>query len=1075
MKKLYLLTFLLMAFVVTAFAQDRNISGTVTASDESDEPLPGVSVVVEGTTIGTITDIDGKYSLKVPKGYENLVFSYIGYEAQTLPIGASSMIDVSLAPSSELIEEVVITALGVSRKEKSLGYAVQDLEGDGFVQAREANIVNALNGKVAGVHINNSSGAVGASTRITLRGPSSITGDNQPLFIVDGVPIDNTNYGTSNDGSNATAGSVDQPNGIADINPDDIETISVLKGPNSAALYGMRGANGVIVITTKRGKAGKKGLGISVNSTTSFEKPLVLPDFQNSYGQGGNQDFFQFIDGSTGDGGVDESWGPPLDVGLEFVQWDSYIQYDENGDPVPFEKVTNPEPKPWVSNPDNIKDFYETGITTNNNVSFSGGAENVGYRLSLGHMNQKGIIPNTDFTKYNVSGSSSLRIAKKLTAGISLNYIKSGSDNLPTGGYNNENPVQQMIWSGRQVDFTKLKDYENLPLAAVGTAAEGSPLNWNTLFQNNPYWIQDNSINSLDKDRVIGNVELSWDINDMFNVRVKTGADTWAMTTDEKKAKGTNEFKEGFYRQVSRKFTEINAEAILGFNKALSDDFELSLNFGGNIMNRNYNRLWGEIAQLELPDVYSLSNIKSGSTPVLTSFIEKQRINSLFGFGQLAYKNAIYLDFTARNDWSSVLPLENSSFFYPSVSLSVVLTDLLDMNSSTLSFLKLRGGWSSVGSTGALDPYNIEQTFAFRDEAWGSIALPFNPNLLKNPNLVSESTTGLEFGIDLRLFRNRLRVDATYYNQTSSDLIVNAEVSAASGYFFTGKNIAEMKNNGVELQVGATLVRSRDLNIDMGLTFAKNNNEVVSLGGLEALILGNGLGGQWDVDLQAREGLPYGVLFGPAFVRDGEGNIVHENGLPVIDPEYRVLGDVQPDWTGGLTFDLNYKGITLGTIIDAKIGSEIHSMTTSWGRYAGVLSETLLGRETGIVGEGVKVIGSDGDGNPIYGPNDVVAKAETYNKRAYQNSVAESAVFDASYVKLRQVLLGYDLPTTLFKGNVFQKATIALVGRNLAILYKKVPHIDPESAFSSDNGEQGQEFGQLPSTRSIGVNLNFKF
>lgn len=1052
MKKLYLLTFLMMAFAVTAFAQDRTIKGTVMDADDSNASIPGVSVVVEGTTIGTITDIDGKYTLKVPAGYENLIFSYIGYESQTLPIGASTVVDVSMK-AGLMMEEVVITALGISRKEKSLGYAVQDLEGDGFVQARESNIVNALNGKVAGVHINNSSGAVGASTRITLRGASSIQGNNQPLFVVDGIPIDNTNYGNA-----GSSGGFDQPNGIADVNPDDIETISVLKGPNAAALYGGRGANGVIIITTKKGKAGKKGLGISVNSTTTFEKPLVIPTFQNSYGQGGNQDFFEFIDGSNGDGGVDESWGPPLDVGLEFVQWDSY--------------ANDGKPLPWTSTPDNIKDFYDTGITTNNNVSLSGGAENIGYRLSLGHMNQKGIVPNTEFKKYNIGANTNFKIANKLSAGVSVNYIKSGSDNLPTGGYNNENPVQQMIWSGRQVDFDKLRDYENLPLSDPNTAAGGTPLNWNTLFQNNAFWVQDNNLNQLDKDRVIGNVELGYDINDMFNIRVKTGADTWASTTKERKAHGSNENPEGYYREISRKYTEINSEAMLGFNKAINDDFQLSLNFGGNVMTREYKRLLGEAPQLELPGVYALSNVKSGVSTVLTNTLTESRINSLLGFGQLAYKDAIYLDFSARNDWASVLPTENNSFFYPSVSLSAVITDLLDMNSSTLSFLKVRGGWSKVGSIGALDAYSLEQPFNFRDDAWGNVLLPYNPDVLNNPNLIAETTTGVEFGVDARLFKNRIRVDATYYIQNSTDLIVDAEVSAASGFVSTKDNVGEIENKGIELQLGATLIKSRDLTVDLGVIFSKNNNVVKSLGGdLEALILG----GQWDVDIQARTGLPYGVLVGHAFQKDDQGRIVHLNGLPQIDTEVQILGDIQPDWTGGLTLDLNYKGITVGTIIDAKIGGEIYSMTNAWGRYAGVLNETVFGRETGVKGDGSMVVGADGDGNPIYAENNVVVRAETYNKRAYSNSVSESSVFDASYVKLRQILIGYDLPSSLFKGNVFQKASISLVGRNLAILHRNAPHIDPESAFSSDNGEQGQEFGQLPSTRSIGVNLNLKF
>ena len=497
MKKFYLVLCLMFGFAISAFAQDRVLSGVVT--DDTGESLPGVNVVVKGTTIGTITDLDGKYTIKVPEGATELVYSFIGFTSITKLIGVEKVMDITMGEDLIGLEEVVVTALGVSKSEKSLGYSVQKVEGSDMTAAREANIVNSLNGKVAGIQINNSSGAVGASTRITLRGASSIKGNNQPLFIVDGIPIDNGNYGTA-----TSSGGFDAPNGIADINPDDIESLSVLKGPTAAALYGVRAANGVIVITTKKGTKGK-GLGISFNSSTTFETPLVIPDFQNSYGQGGNADFFEWVDGSSSDGGVDESWGPPLDTGLEYVQWDS-----EDG-----------QPKPWVSQPDNIKNFYDTGRTLNNNLSFTGGNEVATYRLSLGNMNQKGIVPNTDYQRYTVGGASSLRIADKVDVTFNLNYIKGQADNLPTGGYDNENPVQQMIWSGRNVNFEDLKDYENLPLSPEGTAAEGTPLNWNTVFQNNPYWVLDNNLNGIDKDRIIGGVQVKYQITDFLGVSLK--------------------------------------------------------------------------------------------------------------------------------------------------------------------------------------------------------------------------------------------------------------------------------------------------------------------------------------------------------------------------------------------------------------------------------------------------------------------------------------------------------------------------------------------------------------------------
>ncbi|MGB1204562.1 MAG: SusC/RagA family TonB-linked outer membrane protein [Chitinophagales bacterium] len=1045
MKKLYFVLVLMFAVCMQTYAQ-QEVSGTVTDAANGG-PLPGVNVVVTSTAIGTITDFDGKYTLEVPEGSTQLTFSYVGYGAQTLDISGGTL-DVSLSEGVDL-ERVVVTALGISKKEKSLGYAVQDLDGDGFTQARETNIVNSLNGKVAGVQINNSSGAVGSSSRITLRGATSLTGNNEPLFVIDGVPINNTNYGDANSG-----GGFDQPNGIADINPDDIESISVLKGPGASALYGLRGANGVILITTKKGKIGKKGLGISFNSSTTFEKPLLLPSFQNSYGQGYNHDYFEFVDGTSANGGQDESWGAPLDRGLEFVQWNS-----------------DGEPTPWVSRPDNIASIYETGITNNNNLSFTGATENMGYRLSLGTMNQTGIVPNTDFNKYNVSAASNIKIADKITSQIGVQYIKSQSGNLPTVGYTNENPVQQTLWGGRQVDFEALKDYENLPLAPAGTAAEGTPANWNTNYQNNLFWLLNNNLNQLDKDRLIGHVSLGYQMNDMFNIRLKTGADTWAAVTKEQKAIGSNEFPEGFFRQINRNFIEINSEVLLMFNKDVTSDLDVSFNLGANRMDRTYNRLWGEAGQLELPELYTLSNIKSGVSPVLNNKKEEQRINSVFATGQIGFKDAIYLDFSGRNDWSSVLPLDNNSFFYPAVSVSTIFTDLFDIQNSTFSFLKARIGYAEVGSSGVLEAYDISQTYAFRDDQWGSLLLPYYNQDLANPNILPERTKAWEYGLDARFFRNRLRVDFTYYDQKSFDLIVPAEVSGSTGFETALRNIGEMRNRGVELQLGATVFKNSDAKIDLTFNFAKNNNEVVSLAGLETLTIGD----QWSMTLQAREGLPYGIIVGPAFAKDPDGNVIHEDGLPILNPDVQVLGDIQPDWTGGVSLDAGYKGLTFNVIIDARKGSDIYSMTNAWGRYSGVLNETLFGRETGVVGEGVKVVGEDGNGDPIYAANDIVRSSQAYNRTSFDNAIVETSVFDASFVKLRQLMIGYSLPNTLFNGKVFQGASIALVGRNLAILHKNAPHIDPESAFSSKNEEQGQEFGQLPSTRSIGFNLNFKF
>ena len=1035
-----ILTLLLAFLVQMTFAQERTISGTV--SDETG-PLPGVSVLIEGTTKGTETNFDGQYTL-IAKPSDVLRFSFVGLTTVTRTVGTESVINVTMVAGDNTLDEVVVTALGIKREEKALGYSVQGLKGDEMTEARESNISNALSGKIAGVQVTNTSGGVGASSRVVLRGNSSITGNNEPLYVVDGVPIDNTSFGNAGSG-----GGVDLPNGAADINPDDIESVSVLKGPNAAALYGLRAGNGVIVITTKKGNANKK-FSVSLNTNITFATPLILADYQNSYGQGGDPNYFEYVDGASGGvgDGVDESWGAPLDVGLEFVQWDSQLTNDG-------------KPTPWISHPDNVRDFLDTGITVANNLSFSSG----NYRFSIGNSNEEGMIPFTELQKTTVGFNGLMDIGERITASLSANYFNIDSDNLPITGYNNENPFQQFIWSARNVNFPDLRNWRNFPLAPENTAAAGTPLNWNHNFQNNAYWVLETNTNTLEKDRLVGSFDLAFDLTDWLVLSTKLGTDMFSQLETSRQAKGTNSAPDGSYYEIQRKFEEINASILLSMNKNFFDEnFGLSLSVGANSMQREYHSTSGFLPALELPDLYSLSNLQTGSTAVLTSNESNQDINSIYAYGQLSYKGFLFVDFTARNDWASILPLENNSFFYPSVSAALSISDMLNWQGTDVDLLKIRGGWSEVGSTGALGPYNINATYGLTNTGFGNQG--FLPNTQFNPNLKAETVTGIEFGLDARMFRNKLRFSATYYDQESEDLLVPIQVSASTGYTSVWDNIANMTNTGFEVQLGATLIRNDNWNFDIDLNWATNDNEVTSLGELDSYILG----GQWGVTLQARPGLPYGVLVGRDFERTENGDVIYNNGLPVISQDQVVLGDIAPDWTGGANFTLGYKNFSISALVDAKMGGDIHSMTYAWGRYAGTLEESLIGREGGLVGDGVM-----SDGNGGYVPNDVVVAAKAFNQYAYGNTIESSAIFDASYVKLRQIIIGYNVPSENLKGSVFDGIGFSVVGRNLAILYKKAPHIDPESAFSSDNGEQGQEFGQFPSARNIGFNINIKF
>jgi TonB-linked SusC/RagA family outer membrane protein len=1059
MKKSLLLLFLSCLFMSAQVMAQMTVTGKV--SDDDGEALIGVNIVEKGTTNGTVTDLDGNYSIRVADG-ATLVFSYVGFETIELLADAASM-DVTMTDAN-ILEEVVVTGLNIAKEERAITSSTQQLDGSAFTQAREQNIVNSLSGQIAGVQVTNSSGAVGSSSRLVLRGVTTLSGDNQPLYVVDGVPLDNRSYSAA-----GSSGGFDRPNGIADLNPDDIASVNILKGPKAAALYGGRAANGVVMITTKDGSAAKKRLGVSFNLTTTFKTPLVIPDFQNSYGQGDNKDFFEWVDGTTGNGGVDESWGPPLDVGLEFVQWNSYIIPGDNSMLNP-----NPQPLPWVSQPDNVRDFYETGVETSENIAFEGATDNMSYRLSIGHGFEKGIMPNTDYNKYTVAAANTFNVTDKFRTSININYTKGVSGNLPTGGYTNENFVQQTIWFGRNVDLSLHKDWENLPLSPEGTAAEGTPLNWNTVYQNNPYWVLDNNLNKMDKDRVLGSIGLTYDFTDFLSLNVSTGIDYYTVFYNVRKAIGTNEFQDGYYNEEYRRFFQQNSNALLTFDKGFADDdFRVSASVGGNLMRERRNLLFNELASgIELPNLYNLSNAKAGTSASITQTRSNQNINSIFGLVEFSWRRALFVDASVRTDWFSVLPDENNNVTYPSVGAGIVFSEFIPKN-DWLTWLKVRGSWARTGSIGALPPYRTVQTFAFRPDNWGSTLLTFDPNTLNNPNLVPESTDGYEIGADLRLFKNRLTVDVTYYNQVSKDLLISVAVPAPSGYLFAWDNIGEIENKGVELQVDATLYKNTKKDLEIGLNFnwAKNKNTVLEVDGTdEGSII---LGGQWDMQLQARAGEPYGVIVGHKFERAPDGQIIYEDGLPIQDPETDIVGDIQPDWTGGVGVSLNWKGLSVSTLFDMKIGGDVHSMSYTWGRYAGTLSETLIGRETGIIAEGVKNIGTSTE--PVYVPNDVVVNAKLYNQSTFDNNFTEGATFDASYVKWRQLVVGYTLPKKLFENTVLDEITIAFVGRNLAILHKNAPHIDPETAFSSDEGEQGQEFGMIPSTRNLGFNVGIKF
>jgi len=1018
---------------IQVFSQANVITGTVTSAEDG-SPLPGVSVVVRGTTIGTITDVDGNYSLAVPETAIKLMFTFVGMKTVEETIGDRSVIDVVLEIDVLGLEEVVVTAFGITREKKALGYSVQDVKGDDIARAKETNFINSLQGRVSGAQITSNSGAVGSSSRIVIRGVSSLDGNNQPLFVVDGIPINNQSFGSTG------TGGTDRGNGAADINPDDIETITILKGANASALYGSRAFNGVIVVTTKKGLPGGK-FQVSISNTTTLETPLRIPDFQNTYGQG-SLGKFSYVDGAGGgiNDGYDESWGPQLDIGLMIPQFSSV---DENG---------VAQPAPWISYPDNIKNFFETGTTVSTNVSISGGSQSSSFRLSFTNLDQKGMVPNTDYGKKTLSFSASSNPVDKLTFSASGNYINAGSDNQPGYGYNAQNVMQQFTWTGRQVDYELLKEKQYND--------DGSIFNWSHNYHNNPYSTLYENLSEMRRDRFIGNAMVKYQFADFLSAYVRTGGDIYTHFTSSKRFVGDMDYSQGYYGETAESFREINTDFLVTFQKGFGD-IDFALNLGGNRRDRVFQQNTGVAPELAIPGVYNVAN--SAVTPRTTNFYSGKRVNSLYAFGQLVYTNAIYLDFSVRNDWSSTLPEENNSYLYPAVSLSGILTDLLSIESNVLSFAKIRGSWAEVG--GDTNPYELSPTVSFGD-GWNADTKLLNvavPNTLPDAGLKPQKTTSTEFGADLRFFENKVRLDVTYYNSKSINQIVNIPISAASGYTAKTINAGQIDNKGIEVLLGITPVQFGDFRWDVTLNWSQNKNEVVELyEGIEQFELG----GYWSLDVLAIPGGAYGELFGYDYERDTDGNVIFYDGLPA-QGDLKVLGNITPDWIGGIMNEFFYKGLSASFLIDMRQGSDLYSMTTTWGRYAGALDETLIGREGGIVGNGVM---PDGDGGYI--PNTIVADAEQFNKSAYSNDIASSSVFDASFVKLREVRAGYTFK--VIPGTPIKDLNISFVGRNLAILSTSVPHVDPETAFSSGN-VQGLEYGQLPSARSLGFSIGCKF
>ncbi|MEO8721107.1 MAG: SusC/RagA family TonB-linked outer membrane protein [Ginsengibacter sp.] len=1044
----------------TVTAQKIQLNGTV-ISKGTGNPLSAVTVTSKGYNNTAITGENGNFSLNLP-GKGVLVFSSVGYKSQEINVTQkNSSIKVFLEEDENVLNEVVITALGISKEKKSLGYSVQELKSRDISEAKEVNLVNGLAGKIAGVNIINSQGDMGSS-RIIIRGETSIDGNNQPLFVVDGVPVDNSQL-------LGKGGSRDFSNAIADINSEDIESVSVLKGPNAAALYGSRAAAGVILIKTKNGQ-NKKGLGVTLNSNSSFSNLLVLPTYQNSFGQGSNGKF-SFVNGKGGgiNDGVDESWGPALDGRL-------IPQFNSNGVPVPF-----------VAYPNNVRDFFNTGYTFTNGVAIAGSDDTYDFRFSYNNQKQTGVIPNSEQGKNSFLLNTSYRLTPKLTLHAIANYVRDEADNLPgSGGKRSTSTMLQFTWFGRQVDIHQLKNYRN---------ADGNNFNWNNSYYSNPYFVAYENTVAQRRDRIIGSVELDYKLSHNFTANLRTGNDYYTDRRKLKIAYGTNGTPFGSYEEDAYTLSENNTQATLDFNQKISNDFSIDILGGANIRSNSYEQNDQIAPKLAVSDVYTLSNSRD---PLISSnYFSILKTYSLFSSAQIGFRNYAYLNLTARNDWSSTLPEANQSYFYPSVNGSFILTEALDIKSSFLSYLKFRGGWSKVGK--AADAYQLINTYDFT-APFGSNPQQSASSKDLNPNLKPETTTSAEAGVEAGLFDNLLHFDLSVYNTNSIDQILSVDVSPSTGYTKKLINGGKINNKGIEVQAGIKLFRDKQFNWDVNLNYATNHSEVLELdkeGRLQSYVLGSNR----TVQVLAAVGQPYGTLFGNAYLRNASGQIiVKSDGTPTIDPTKRFLGKFTPDWLGGINNNFSYKGLNLSFLVDARIGGSVYSNTNRTGTYTGVLATTMEGRDAahnGLTyyypdnktslaavelsknetqGPSGEIVYHDGNifpGVTVDGKsNSTILPAQRYYK-GFTN-VDEQFLYDASFVKLREVKFSYTLPNEWIRNIGFQSATVSLVGRNLWIIYKKVPNIDPETAFNTGNA-QGLEDLTLPTVRNIGFNINIKF
>lgn len=1093
------LLFLVVLITQLSVAQENSITGKVT--DDGDTPLPGVNIIIKGSNSGTQTDFDGMYSLQASQG-DILVFSYLGFAEKEVTVGAEKTINIQLEVAASQLDEIVVTALGISRDKKSLGYSTQEVSGEDLNTVKTANFVNSLSGKASGLQIRKNNN-MGGSTNVVIRGNASLTGSNQALFVIDGVPINNTNTNSQIQGQ-ARGGQYDYGNAASDINPEDIESINVLKGAAASALYGSRAANGVIMITTKKG--GKaKGMGITINSGMTFGSidKSTFAKYQTQYGAGYSPGFYQRDingDGTANDQTVkyddDASYGSPFDSSLLVYQWDSFDPDSPN-----YRRAT-----PWVNAKNGPISFYETPITVTNSISFDKGFDQGSLRLNYSKFDQSGLMPNSSLNKHNFSLSGNFKLSDKLTVTGYANYIKTDGLGRNSTGYNDNITSNFKQWWQTNVDIRQQKDIyfatrRNVTWNPATAEAGSAPIYWD-----NPYWKRYENYQTDSRNRFLGNASLNYVVTDWFNITGRIATDTYSELQEERRANGSvatsfgvnpgggtvdnrGNVSSGYGRKDIRN-TETNYDLMFNFDKDLSDEFNIKGILGTNIRRNHFQSIYASTSGgLSVPKLYSLQN-SVGPLPLPEERDEKIGVDGIYASVSLGYKNMVFLDGTIRRDHSSTLPKGNSTFYYPSIAGSFVFSNLID--AEFISFGKVRANYAEVGNSAPFDflydSYNVNTPIGSASTSVGDTK--------NNPNLKPESTTSTELGLEMKLLQNRLGFDVAYYVNNSIDQIFGVPVSRGTGYRSKILNAGEIENKGVELSLSGTPIKTDNFSWNVNVNWSKNENKVISLeDGIQNLQLGDFQGG---ITINATVGQPYGVIYGTDYTyvngqrvidgretlpidSDGDGN---DDDNPTrgqyikTTTSNNVIGDTNPEWLMGISNKFNYKNIVFSFLIDIQKGGDIFALDQYYGLATGLYAETAFIND---LGNPVRNTLADGGGfinsgvNPDGNVNTTRIRADRFGAQGYRRGLPDAAfVYDASYVKLREVSLTYIFPEKMIDRTFLSDVSISIIGSNLWIIDKNIPHEDPEGGLGSGN-LQGYSTGSLPTTRDFGFNLKVQF